>query len=292
MEGSWCNDAGEDVEGTLLRLHAGDEFMVATTTIAVELLRRGLSQRPVVDVFPEVERFIELVIRRVLLPPESLLGLVGELLVLDYLLLAIAELPTIRRPDPTTVWQGHTRNSRDFRLNRLGLEVKTTGGPSSRHHIGGLDQVEPRMLDQEALEALFLVSVGLREDLGGTSRISIANLAESIRGKLDNDAGERFLNQLRQYGPEDGAGYDHATMASWEPYARGFTTTFAPRIYDMSDPNILVLRRRGLQEHFPFVAPEGISFRVDLPDSIPGSHGANPRIGLHTELVRLVQEFA
>ena len=83
MTGSWASESSGDIEGTVLRLHAGDEFMVAATTIAVELLRRGLSSRPTVDVFGEVEGFIELVIRRVLLPHEALLGLVGELLVLD-----------------------------------------------------------------------------------------------------------------------------------------------------------------------------------------------------------------
>ena len=292
MEGTWSNEAGSDIEGTLLRLHSGEEFMVATTTIAVELLRRDLGARPVDEVFLEIEPFVELVIRRILLPPESLLGLVGELLVLDYLVDVIGELSHAKRVDPAAAWQGHSRKSRDFRLNRLGLEVKTTTGPSSRHRIGGLDQIEPRMLDDQALEALFLVSIGLREDVAGTSRISVVTLTESILGKLDLEAGERFLDQLRQYGPNDCAGYDHATMATWEPYARGFSTTFPPRVYDMSDQNLLVIRRRGLQQHFPFVVPEGIAFTVDLPDSVPGSHGANPRAGLRAELSRLAGQFA
>ena len=292
MAGTWFNETGGSIGGTLLRLHAGDQFLVAATTIAVELLRRGLGDRPVVDVFPEVEGFIELVIRRVLLPHEALLGLVGELLVLDHLLDVLLALPEDSRPDPVGLWQGHSRKSRDFRLNRLGIEVKTTSHPSSRHHIGGLDQVEPRTVDGEETEALFLASVGLREDASAPSRFSVAGLTESILGKLDADIGTKFLDQLRKYGPDDCMGYDHATMADWEPYARGFAMTFTPRLYDMSDPNVRVIRRKGLQEHFPFVAPEAISFIVELPDEVPGSYGANPRTGLPTELARLVKEHA
>lgn len=287
--GRWFSESGAEIEGTLLRLHAGDHFMVAATTIAVELLRRGLDRRPAADVFPEVEGFIELVIRRVLLPHDALLGLVGELLVFDHLLEALKQVPDLSQPDPVGLWQGHSRKSRDFRLNRLGLEVKTTSRASSHHHIGGLDQVEPRTLDGEQTEALYLASIGLREDASAPARFSVAGLTNSILTKLDGDCGTKFLDQLRGYGPDDCVGYDHATMADWEPYSRGFSMTFPPRVYDMSDPNIRVIRRSGLQEHFPFVMPEGISFIMDLPDEIPGSHGANPRTGLAAELVRLVE---
>lgn len=292
MHGTWKTESGDTIEGTLLRLHAGEPFMIAATTIAAELLRRGLEKRPVSDVFPEIEDFIELVIRRVLLPPEALLGLLGELLVLDVLIGPLARLPDAKRVHPTIVWQGHSRNSRDFRLNRLGLEVKTTSRPSSVHRIGGLDQIEPRVLDEEKFEVLRLVSIGLREDPVGTSRLSVAKLADSILAKLTVELHEKFLDQLRQYGPDDCIGYDHATMATWEPYSRGFSTTFPPRIYDMADENLGVLRRRGLQQHFPCVVPQGLSFTVDLPEVVPGSHGANPETGLPAVLARLVEAYA
>ncbi len=292
MGGSWASESGVDVEGTVLRLHSGDEFMVAITTIAVELLRRGLGNRPAVDVFPEVEGFIELVIRRVLLPHEALLGLVGELLVLDLLLDAFAGRSEHASPETVGLWKGHSRSSRDFRLNRLGLEVKTTGRPTSHHHIGSLDQVEARTLDGENVEALHLVSIGLREDAAATSRFSVAGLTDSILSKLGGKDKDRFLDQLRQYGPDDCVGYNHATMAAWEPYARGFVMTFPPRVYDMSDPNLGIIRSRELQQHFPFVMPEGLSFVVELPDDVPGSHGANPRTGLPAELSRLVGLYA
>lgn len=288
MSGTWSDDNGEDIEGTLLRLHAGDPFLVAATTIAVELLRRGLPDRPSIDVFPKVEGFIELVIRRVLLPHDALLGLIGELLVYDRLLDVLGALPEDRRPDLVAVWQGHARKSRDFRVGRLGLEVKATSRPVSTHHIGSLEQVEPRMLDGEQLEALHLVSIGLGVDVSGMSRFSVAELTESILLKLGPEDQQRFVDMLRQYGPEDGVGYDHATMARWEPYAQGLSLTFPPRVYDMSDPNLRLPGRRTLQASFPFVAPEGLSFIVELPEEVPGSFGANPRSGLRDVLEQVV----
>lgn len=292
MHGSWKMESGDSIDGTVLRLHAGEEFLVAATTIAAELLRRGLPQRPVADVFPEVEDFIELVIRRVLLPPEALLGLLGELLVLDALVEPLAGLPEQRRVEITAAWQGHSRKSRDFRINRLGLEVKTTSKPSSTHHVGGLDQIEPRVLDGEQVEVLRLVSIGLRADPTANSRFSIARLTDSILGRLAEEQKTKFLDQLRQYGPDDCMGYHHTTMSTWEPYARAFSITFPPRIYDLADENINVFRRSSLQQHFPHVLPEGLSFVIDLPDDVPGSHGANPKTDLKAELARLVQEFA
>ena len=71
-----------------------------------------------------------------------------------------------------------------------------------------------------------------------------------------------------------------------------FSTTFQPRIYDMADENLRVFRRADLQQHFQHVVPEGLSFVIDLPDEVPGSHGANPKTGIKAELSRLVREFA
>jgi hypothetical protein len=59
----------------------------------------------------------------------------------------------------------------------------------------------------------------------------------------------------------------------------------------MADPNIRVIRRETLQKHFSDVVPEGLSFIVELPAEVPGSHGANPRTNLKAELERLVQHY-
>lgn len=290
MHGQWKQSSGEHIEGNALRLPHGAPFQVAATTIAIELIRRGIESRVASDVFKEVESFIELVIRRVLLPPESILGLLGELLVLDYGLAALDQIPQGRRPDRCSLWRGHTYQARDFVLNRLALEVKTTTGPSSRHHISNLDQVEARTLDGGHTEELYLVSVGLAEEAAGSSRFSIAQLTNRIMGRLDDAEASRFLEQLEQYGPEDCGGYKHALMADWEPYVRRYRLTFQPRIYDISDVNLRLIRRSDLQN--TFVLPEGISYSVDLPEVVPGSHGNNPRNDLPKQLLRLFEAFA
>ena len=50
-----------------------------------------------------------------------------------------------------------------------------------------LDQVEPRTLDGEITEALFLISIGLVEDVSGLSRFSVAGLDVDFAGQRDHD---------------------------------------------------------------------------------------------------------
>jgi len=288
--GRWRDESGSAFDGTLLHLHQGEPFLVAATTIAAELMRRGVDHRAVPDVFQEVEPFIELVIRRILLPPNSLLGLVGELIVLDYALDALATLPEPVRPSPISVWRGYTNQSRDFAFKRLAIEVKTTSGHSSRHHIGSLDQVEARSIDGGLTEALFLVSIGLTPAADASGRFSVSQLTARILGKVVPEHQSTFLDQLRAYGPDDCVGYDHNSMSVWEPYRQRFRLTFEPRVYDMSDPKVRVLRRSDLQELF--VVPEGLSYTIDLPSKIPGSYEDNPRVDLGAELVRLMALYA
>lgn len=285
--GRWISESGSSIVGTLLRLSDGSAFLVASTTIVIELLRRDIATRPSQDVFREVEPFIELVIRRLLLPPESILGLVGELLTLDYILAGLPEDCTI---PPTSIWKGYMTRGRDFVFNRLALETKATSGVSSVHTINNLDQVEPSSLQGGGRETLFLVSIGLQPDVAGSTRFSVSRLVGSILDRLSRDDQEEFKTQVRQYGPPECVGYDHDNMSEWETYTQCFRPTFEPRLYDMGDPNLRVIRRLDLQDLF--VLPEGLSYRVHLPDEIPSSHGKNPRSGLTSELVSLLREHS
>ena len=284
VHGDW-QSSSDTIKGTLLRVPQGEQFHIASTTIAIELLRRGIETRPTPDVFSEVEAFIELVIRRVLLPPDAIIGLLGELIVLDYAIDAWGKLAPEERPDVCSIWRGYSRQSRDFAFHRLAMEVKTTTGPSSRHHIGGLDQVEPRVLDGGLTEELFLVSVGIAEASAGSSRFSIAGLTSRIVEKLTEHDAVRFLDQLEQYGPEDCVGYCHDSMADWGPYLQRYRLTFEPRVYNMADPLLRLIKRADLQD--TCVLPEGISYQVHLPDVVPGSHGRNPRTDLPQALLQL-----
>jgi hypothetical protein len=282
--GSWSTPDGTRVDGSLLHLSADQPFLVAATTIATELLRCGIATTPAHVVFPRVEAFIDLVMRRVVLPPETILGLLGELLVLDSLLDGLFALPTERRPDPCSLWRGFSRQSRDFVLNTLAIEVKTTSSTMSKHLVGGLDQVSAR---PGSNESLFLASVGLAPDPSGNAPHCVFGLVERIIAKLDPSQATVFLDQLTQYGPEECSGYHHATMSNWEPYRRPYRITFAPRLYDMGDPHIRVLRRADLQG--TCVQPEGISFTIILDSVVPGSRGENPSHDLTSAFIELVR---
>jgi hypothetical protein len=281
--GTWSTSAGEALQGSVLQLPEGDAFRTATATIAAELFRRGLETRPVSQVFAEVEPFIALVLRRMMLPDDYVLGLVGELIILRELLIALGDA---RRSvaDPSAWWRGCQQQSRDFVLPAASIEVKTTGLSVSRHTISNLDQVEPRSIHGDTLERLFIASVGLRRATGSAG-LSIASLADDIvallrEGRADDDpAVTKFLARLAEYGPEGFDGYRHPLMRDQDPYKTAFTTTFSPRIYDMSDQNIRIIRRADLARDFQFVLPQGLAYTLELPGAVPGSI-ENPRADL------------
>lgn len=274
--GRWQTSGAAVVSCNLLTLPPGEHFGTAAAAIAAELLRRrSASGESLPEIFSRVEEFIALVLRRVLMPPDFVLGLLGELLVLDELIGALGERAQIG--DPTAIWRGWTQQSRDFVLGAVSLEIKTTSLQVSRHQIHGLEQVEPRRLDGGTTESLFLGSIGLRRAAAGA--YSVSGLTNRILAKLGRypervDASEgqtRFLERLAQYGPRDSVGYVHTSMADQDIYTEGYTTTFPPRFYDMADNNLRLIRAADIAEQFPHVRAQGIAYTVELPAVVPGS---------------------
>ena len=274
--GQWQTRGDVVIRSNLLTLPSGEQFGTATAAIAAELLRRrASSSEPLSEVFSHVEEFIALVLRSVLMPPDFVLGLLGELLILDEYLGALGE--RAQAGDPTAIWRGWTQQARDFMLGTVSLEIKTTGLQMSRHQIHGLDQIEPRRLDGGATESLFLGSIGLRR--GAAGAYSVAGLTNRVLEKLGprteggslNEGQTRFLDRLAQYGPRDSVGYVHTEMADQDLYTEGYTTTFPPRFYDMADGNLRLIRSSDLAEQFPHVRVQGIAYTIDLPAVVPGS---------------------
>lgn len=291
--GQWQPTGTAPLSCNLLTLPSGDQFSTATAAIAAELVRRrNGSSESMPEVFARVEGFIALVLRSVLMPPDFVLGLVGELIVLDELVSSMG--PRSRTGDPTAIWRGWTQQARDFVLGSASLEIKTTGSQSSRHPIHGLDQVEPRRLDGGSTERLFLGSLGLRRAAAGA--YSVSGLTDRILDRLGaehgdtglNDGQARFLERLQQYGPRDSVGYVHSEMREQDIYTEGYTTTFPPRFYDMADPNLRVIRAADLAEQFPHVRSQGIGYTVELPAVVPGSI-ENPRPDFRGFLRSLVE---
>lgn len=264
----------------MLSLPSGEQFKTATSAIAAELFRSGVAKRPLPEVFAEVEGFIELVLQRILLPPEFVRGLVGELLILAEYLRAQRRAGE-SHDDPTVCWRGWARESRDFSFGQTSLEVKTTTLTVSRHRISSLDQVEARQIDGAAVELLYLVSVGLREaDAGDYSVAALSGAVLELLGPNFsraslNQAQRKFIGRLEQYGPDDRVGYRHFDMLDLAPYSQAYSTTFVPRFYKITDENIGIIRRSDLAARFPCVLPKGVAFTIELPPQIAGSIG-NP----------------
>ncbi|MEY4548747.1 MAG: hypothetical protein RL685_4942, partial [Pseudomonadota bacterium] len=180
---TWATTMETSLEGNVIALPAGDHFRAAAATIAVELMRHGIDSRPPGEVFQEVEPLMELVMRRLLLPPECVLGLIGELYVLDVFLRGL-DLGSSLRSDPTAIWRGHLEQSRDFALGASSIEVKTTATGVARHHFSGFSQVEAAQADGVGRESLYLASIGLQSADTDTG-LSVARLADSILAHLE-----------------------------------------------------------------------------------------------------------
>jgi hypothetical protein len=128
--------------------------------ICTELLRSGADLN-LEAAFSRTEPIIELAIKRLRLSDQALLGLAGELLLLDVLMRQVEDegVAQIAR-----AWSGWQESLRDFSWGELGVEVKTTTRATSSHRIQGIHQLE--CLDgEDGIErerGLYLVSVGLQ----------------------------------------------------------------------------------------------------------------------------------
>jgi Putative PD-(D/E)XK family member, (DUF4420) len=123
---------------------------------------------------------------------DEVVGLYGELLVLESLISA-------GRAD-ASAWIGANQQCHDFRLSTLELEVKTTTSNTRHHFVHGLNQLNPSP-DHE----LFVVSIRLGAPGSGAGRSLdelVANLSATLSG---NEDGTRyFKNELEKTRYEHG----------------------------------------------------------------------------------------
>lgn len=255
-------DDGTAFEATRMVFPALTHFDQVAAFICTELLRNG-ADSDLARAFTLTEPIIELAIRSLAISSQAILGLTGELLLLEAL---------CRRADDARVaeiiagWRGWQRSSRDFVLGGTGIEVKTTSGSASSHLVEGVHQVER---DEEGDEhRLFLLSIGLqRADSDVGNSFTMPSLVERITVRMA-DVGapfptiERFVAHVAEYGASSGIGYNHTTQATDPAYSTRFLTTFF-RAYDMDDTAVKVLRRHDVAA-FQHVADESVRFRVNL----------------------------
>ncbi|MFC0679806.1 PD-(D/E)XK motif protein [Lysobacter korlensis] len=136
--------------------------------------------------------FEALVARSVQLSRERVVGLHGELMVLELLLDA--------GHDAIAAWVGPRRQPHDFRLNGFELEVKTTLANERRHTIHGLNQLTP-----SPGNTLDLVSVRIAPP-GASGGASLDDRVAALRRRLAHDPAtlSAFEASLQASGHEAG----------------------------------------------------------------------------------------
>lgn len=273
-------EVGIEVAANRIVLPAQPHFLSLAALIAVELTRCGLHCRDMLkEAFRLVEPLIELALQRTMLTEEHIVGLMGELLCLEVLLDAV-DTPELMSP-VLDMWRGYT-GSRDFVIDDIGIEVKTTRSTMSSHKFSGLHQVEPSQAGDVHERKVYLLSIGLTASAGEGQ--SLPELVERVVRRLGGTAQpntsawtplqKRFLTEVANYGRADSLGYDHDTMAREDVYNVRFRSTFTPRLYDLSDPDVRILRREFLES--THVSADDLQFRLELQDFItPANPAAN-----------------
>lgn len=265
---SWHRDTQPPLSANRILLPALGHFDQVGAFIAAELLREKADAN-LERAFAVTEPLIELAIKRLEISENAILGLVGELLLLDAL---------CRRADDLHVgpivqaWDGWRRSARDLSWEGTGVEIKTTTRTTSSHAVHGIHQIEPAPAtdDGPGEVRLLLVSIGLRQADPNVPALSIPSLVESIVERLTATGAsglvDEFLARVAMYGSESGIGYEHPTMANEAPFTTPFSVTFV-RGYDMADPAVEVLRHDDVVAH-QHVDAQSLTFRVKLPATI------------------------
>lgn len=275
---TWKRDDGSTITASRLVFPPADPFDAITTFLCIELLRNGVDDNAQ-DALRASEPIIEAVLQRVRLQSESLLGLMGELLVLLQLIRASPD----RFADVFRSWHGPTRSSRDLQLGGVGVEVKTTRGPHSTHHAQGVRQVEiGHAVGGVDESVLYLVSVGLEPAEPGAGH-TLPGLVEALVEQIQLHAGpgadettDRFLVDVASYGLGANQGYLHREMKGLEVFSQGWNVAFC-RTYDMTDPGVQLLRTEDVAPR-AMVDLESVTFQIRLPDQVSGD--TNPSLGL------------
>lgn len=265
---SWHRDTQPPLSANRILLPALGHFDQVGAFIVAELLREKADDN-LERAFAVTEPLIELAIKRLEISENAILGLVGELLLLD----ALCRCADNVQVGPVVqAWDGWRRSARDLTWEGTGVEIKTTTRTSSSHVIHGVHQIEPAPAtdDGPGESRLLLVSIGLRHADPNVPASSIPSLVEGIVARLNASGASslvsEFLKRIAMYGSESGIGYEHATMASEAPFTTPFSVTFV-RGYDMADPAVEVLRHDDVVTH-QHVDAQSLTFRVELPATI------------------------
>ncbi|WP_421118601.1 PD-(D/E)XK motif protein [Aquihabitans daechungensis] len=289
---TWFRDGGGELLANRIVLPAAGHYEQVAAFLCTELLRNGATS-DLAAAFARTEPLIELAIDQLMMDDETVLGLCGEMLLLDALLNAA---PVERVGEVLGSWKGHRETARDFQLGQVGVEVKTTTRSTSSHLFRGVHQLEPGHGVDGAQESAFLLaSVGLQWTGPGdqSNTISLPELIDGLISRTTDALGAQapvfvsdLIKQIAAYGSPTPMGYDHNTMAGSSRFLRRFRVQFA-RWYDMADDGIRLLTTDDMRAR-PFVDIASLHLRVNLPDQVRGD--INPVLGLSKGAARILEE--
>jgi len=269
----WLTSTGAPYSANQFTLLNAPHLDGVAALICLELLAKGVGDEDRRAVaFREAEPVIVLALEQAALSNQDLLGLAGEL----YLMEALAARTSLTIDFLVDSWEGAGHSTRDFQLGPVGIEVKTTAGSASTHHVQGTHQVELGVSVDEIPETrLYLLSLGVQwvpegQDVGR----SVRDLVETLCERLSEDRRAYFIGLVRAYGVTD-MGYD-LVGGGKSGFDQKFVATFE-RLYDMGDDRIKVLRAADLQG-LVHVDAGSVTFRVELPERVRGD--VNPVPGL------------
>jgi hypothetical protein len=251
-------------------LSSAPHFASVSCFLVEELYRHDAPKSPQ-SAFAEIEPLVEMALLKPTVEEETAIGLLGELCLLEQLIESAQDAKDVARCIES--WRGYEQAARDFMMGRYAVEVKSTRGNHSYHHISNISQVDPhRDIGGEPLEDLFLVSCGfVPPDSRLGAEISIPERTDQILRLLADPGVERnaiqelFLERLRQFGLGDEAGYDHDTMQGDSTYGRSWSMSFC-RVYSMNSPDMDVIRRSEVEQR-SYVPVETLSFVIELPSN-------------------------
>ena len=131
---------------------------------------------PIEAVSVELKCFLALFTEKSILGIERQIGLLGELIFLEYLIIK-------RGLDVLDSWNGPICDTHDFRLVEKEYEIKTTISPRRRHIIHGLDQLIPSDGCQLYLISILLGPPGEKD--GFTLPEKVENIKVMLSGKKE-----------------------------------------------------------------------------------------------------------
>jgi hypothetical protein len=179
-----------------------------------------------------ISPFLSLIVQSKIMPITKQMGLAGELILMEQLLL-YANSKNIHHSKVLNAWKGYDSSDRDYYANGIAIEVKASGGRNRIHKISSIEQL---LLSEEPKEEqLFVFSIGLSPD---TSRdYKLITQIDNVERILDPLMHDDFYEYLASY---CGEGY-HTNLRDRYNLETGFSIS-PPGGLIIIDDNIDILR--------------------------------------------------